>query len=163
MNEKKRKRDAEIQEVLGAFRMVAVELINRVQNYSEKGVPTFYQMHPFDAEKYLKELHVEITALITMINDAMKNVSTSYSYSVPYIVSEWSEREDTVHYFVRTKNLAMESRKKRQKQDEETVEKVEKVEQEAQDEQEAHHLDAPEDEMDEQEQLQRALIASLRE
>lgn len=153
MNEKKRKRDAEIQEVLGAFRMVAVELINRVQNYSEMGVPTFYQMHPFDAEKYLKELHVEITALITMINDAMKNVSTSYSYSVPYIVSEWSEREDTVHYFVRTKNLAMESRKKRQKQDEEKEEHV--VEEQC--------VEAPEDEMDEHEQLQRALIASLRE
>lgn len=154
MNEKKRKRDSEIQEVLGAFRMVAVELINRVQNYSEKGVLSFYHMHTLDAEKYIKELHVEITALITMINDAMKNISASYSYSVPCIMSEWSEREETVHYFVRTKNLAMEARKKR-KEHAEHVEEKEHVEH-------VEHVEAS-DEMDEQEQLQRALIASLQE
>ena len=161
MNEKKRKRDAEIQEVLGAFRMVAVELINRVQNYSEKGVLSFYHMHPLDAEKYLKGLHVEITTLIAMINDAMKNISTSYSYSVPYILSEWSEREDTVHYFVRTKNLATKLRKKRQEdaQEEHALDEDDSR-CEARD---IHIVSAPLEEMDEHEQLQRALIASLQE
>jgi hypothetical protein len=161
MNEKKRKRDAEIQEVLGAFRMVAVELINRVQNYSEKGVLSFYHMHPLDAEKYLKGLHVEITTLIAMINDAMKNISTSYSYSVPYILSEWSEREDTVHYFVRTKNLATKLRKKRQEDaQEEHAMDEDDSRCEARD---IHIVSAPLEEMDEHEQLQRALIASLQE
>ena len=167
MNEKKRKRDSEIQEVLGAFRMVAVELINRVQNYSEMGVLSFYHMHPLDAEKYIKELHVEITALITMINDAMKNVSASYSYSVPCIMSEWSDREETVHYFVRTKNLAMEARRKR-REHVEHVEEKEHIEEHAEHvEEHAEHVEerveASDDEMDEQEQLQRALIASLQE
>lgn len=114
INEKKRKRDAEIQEVLGAFRMVAVELINRVQNYSDRGIPSFYHLHPADAEAFIMALHVEITALITMINDAMKDISVSYSYSVPYIATEvMAMMGESVRYFVRTKNLGLEAKKSR--------------------------------------------------
>ena len=167
INEKKRKRDAEIQEVLGAFRMVAVELINRVQNYSDKGAASFYQLHPNDAEAYIKGLHVEITALITMINEAMKNISVAYSYTVPYIVSEWNDKGETMHYFVRTKNLAMETNKKK-----------EHAEQENQEDQEEKQVDKEltfkhmhqmiaanahsdsESDIDDKE-LQRALIASM--
>jgi len=168
MNEKKRKRDAEIQEVLGAFRMVAVELINRVQNYSEKGALSFYHMHPLDAEKYIKALHVEITALINMINDAMKNISVSYSYSVPCIMSEWSDRDDTVHYFIRTKNLAMEARRKR-REDKELAEEIaqekEEEKEDKQEEKEEVEEEPPRGEYleDMGEQLQRAIIASLQE
>jgi hypothetical protein len=168
-NEKKRKRDAEIQEVLGAFRMVAVELINRVQNYSEKGVLSFYHMHPLDAEKYIKALHVEITALINMINDAMKNISASYSYSVPCIMSEWSDREDTVHYFIRTKNLAMEARRKR-REDKELAEEIAQEKEEEKEEKQEEKEEEVEEEPprgeyleDMGEQLQRAIIASLQE
>jgi hypothetical protein len=168
-NEKKRKRDAEIQEVLGAFRMVAVELINRVQNYSEKGVLSFYHMHPLDAEKYIKALHVEITALINMINDAMKNISVSYSYSVPCIMSEWSDRDDTVHYFIRTKNLAMEARRKRREDKELAEEIAQEKEEEKEDKQEEKEEEVEEEPPrgeyleDMGEQLQRAIIASLQE
>ena len=167
INEKKRKRDAEIQEVLGAFRMVAVELINRVQNYSDKGAASFYQLHPSDAEAYIKGLHVEITALITMINEAMKNISVAYSYTVPYIVSEWNDKGETMHYLVRTKNLAMETKKKK--------EHAEHGEQEDQEEKQVDkeltfkhmhqmiaanaHSDSESD-IDDKE-LQRALIASM--
>lgn len=168
-NEKKRKRDAEIQEVLGAFRMVAVELINRVQNYSEKGVLSFYHMHPLDAEKYIKALHVEITALINMINDAMKNISVSYSYSVPCIMSEWSDRDDTVHYFIRTKNLAMEARRKR-REDKELAEEIAQEKEEEKEEKQEEKEEEVEEEPprgeyleDMGEQLQRAIIASLQE
>jgi hypothetical protein len=132
INEKKRKRDAEIQEVLGAFRMVAVELINRVQNYSDRGIPSFYHLHPADAEAFIMALHVEITALITMINDAMKDISVSYSYSVPYIATEvMAMMGESVRYFVRTKNLGFEakkSRKSRKGVDEEDEKEVDEKE-----------------------------------
>jgi len=59
-------------------------------------------------------LQVEITALITMINDAMKDISVSYSYSVPYIATEvMAMMGESVRYFVRTKNLGLEAKKSR--------------------------------------------------
>jgi hypothetical protein len=86
MNEKKRKRDAEIQEVFAAFLMVAVNIINTVQNYvcPVRGL-TFSQLPVEDAEKILMELHAEITELIAIMNDAFKGISMAYSYTVPYI------------------------------------------------------------------------------
>jgi hypothetical protein len=88
MNEKKRKRDAEIQEVFAAFLMVAVNIINTVQNYvcPVRGL-TFPQLPVDDAEKILMDLHAEITELIAIMNDAFKGISMSYSYTVPYIES----------------------------------------------------------------------------
>jgi hypothetical protein len=108
-NERKRKRDNEVQEIFAAFRMVAVELLNRVQNYrSEDGKITNFTMLPVpEAQKFLEALDVEIGALITMINDALRNVSISYSYSVPYIAV------DGKFYSIKTKNFSDEVKKKR--------------------------------------------------
>jgi len=110
-NERKRKRDSEVQEIFAAFRMVAVELINRVQNYrSEDGkIRTFTELTIPAAEKFLDDLYVEIKALITMINDALRNASISYSYSVPYI------HLDGNYYSIKTKNFSDEVKKKRVK------------------------------------------------
>jgi hypothetical protein len=108
-NERKRKRDREVQEIFAAYRMVAVELINRVQNYrSEDGkIRTFTDLPIKEAEQFLENLNVEIKALITMINDALRNASISYSYSVPYI------NLDGNYYSVKTKNFSDEVKKKR--------------------------------------------------
>jgi hypothetical protein len=108
-NERKRKRDSEVQEVFAAFRMVAVELLNRVQNYrSEDGLITrFTDLPVAEAERFLTALDVEIAALITMINDALRNVSIGYSYVVPYITIE--DR----YYIIKTKNFSSEVKKKR--------------------------------------------------
>ena len=80
-NERKRKRDNEVQEIFAAFRMVAVELINRVQNYDGR----FASLPPKEIEQFLEMLYIEIKALIDMINDGFKCISISYSYSVPFI------------------------------------------------------------------------------
>jgi hypothetical protein len=92
VNEKKRKRDAEVQEILAAFRMVAVELINRVQNYSDAYYPTFGQLPVPMAEKFLVNLSVEINELLDMINAAFKKISVAYYYSVPYISRSLSHK-----------------------------------------------------------------------
>ena len=108
-NERKRKRDREVQEIFAAFRMVAVELINRLQNYrSEDGkIRTFTDLPIKEAEKFITDLSVEITALITMINDALRNVSISHCYSVPYIAIDGN------YYSIKTKNFSDEVKKKR--------------------------------------------------
>ena len=105
--EKKRKRDNEVQEIFVAFRMVAVELINRVQNYDDGTIRNFSLLTAFNAEKFINNLDIEIQALIIMINDALRNVSTSYCYSVPYI------NMDGGYYGVKTKNFASEVKKKK--------------------------------------------------
>jgi hypothetical protein len=105
--EKKRKRDNEVQEIFVAFRMVAVELINRVQNYDDGTIRNFSLLTAFNAENFINNLDIEIQALIIMINDALRNVSTSYCYSVPYI------NMDGGYYGVKTKNFASEVKKKK--------------------------------------------------
>jgi hypothetical protein len=80
INEKKRKRDSEIQEVFAAFRMVAVELINRVQLYFDKHRRTFTQLPVPYAEQFINDLDVEIQELLRMINDALRTISISYSF-----------------------------------------------------------------------------------
>ena len=105
--EKKRKRDSEVQEIFVAFRMVAVELINRVQNYDDGTIRNFSLLPAFIAEKFIETLYIEIQALITMINDALRNVSISYCYSVPYI------NMDGGYYGVKTKNFASEVKKRK--------------------------------------------------
>jgi hypothetical protein len=108
-NERKRKRDREVQEIFAAFRMVAVELINRVQNYrSEDGkIRTFTDLPIPEAEKFLEALYIEIKGLITMINDALRTASISHCYSVPYIHLEGQ------YYSIKTKNFSDEVKKKR--------------------------------------------------
>ena len=92
--------------------MVAVELINRIQNYrSEDGkIRTFTDLPIKEAEKLINELTIEISELITMINDALRNVSISHSYAVPYI------SVDGLYYAIKTKNFTDEVKKKRDKQ-----------------------------------------------
>ena len=102
LNERKRKRDNEVQEIFAAYRMVAIELINRVQNY-----PGRLSKRPIqEIDTFLEALNIEIIALINMINDALRNVSISYSYSVPYIHID-------KYYSIRTKNFSDEVKKKR--------------------------------------------------
>ena len=111
VHEKKRKRDAEIQEVLGAFRMVAVELINRVQNYHD-GVRNFAELPITAAEKFIVNLDIQIQELITMINDALRTTSITHSYSVPYINVVWNEKEQFNYYRALTKNFKADVKKR---------------------------------------------------
>jgi hypothetical protein len=100
--ERKRKLDSEVQEVFGAFRMVAVELINRVMNYTDAkdGVLKNFASLPFPkAEKFLLALNVEIKELVKMINDGMTQISIAHNYSVPYINGD-------VRYNIKTNNFA---------------------------------------------------------
>lgn len=115
IHEKKRKRDAEIQEVLGAFRMVAVELINRVQLYHDERVRSFANLPLPAAEAFLIDLNVQIQELITMINDALCTTSITHSYSVPYIHIIWNERDQFHYYRVLTKNFKTEAKTTRAK------------------------------------------------
>jgi hypothetical protein len=115
INEKKRKRDAEIQEVLGAFRMVAVELINRVQRFSDGPIRSFTDLPAPAAEDFIIRLNEEIQELVKMINDALRNISLSHSYSVPYIATTPSGTDRFSYYATRIKNFSVELRKKRVK------------------------------------------------
>jgi len=95
-NERKRKRDSEVQEIFAAFRMVAVELINRVQTYDGR----LSKISVKKIEEFLETLYVEIHSLINMINDGLKTISISYSYSVPYIYN------NNNRYSIRTNNFS---------------------------------------------------------
>jgi hypothetical protein len=117
VHEKKRKRDAEIQEVLGAFRMVAVELINRVQHYRDERVRSFGELPIPAAEKFIVDLNVQIQELITMINDALRTTSITHAYSVPYINIVWNEKEQFNCYRALTKNFKGEGKKPRVKKE----------------------------------------------
>jgi hypothetical protein len=114
INEKKRKRDTEVQEVFGAFRMVAVELINRVHRYSDKKYRSFTDVPTPFAEQFINDLFIEIQELIRMINDAFRTISIAHSYSVPSI----SVRNDDKYteYFVTTTKFAEEKKKRSTKE-----------------------------------------------
>ena len=114
-NEKKRKRDSEIQEVLGAFRMVAVELINRVQQFTDGPIVRFTDLPAPRAEAFIIELNMEIQELVRMINDALRGISISYSYSVPYISMTPAQGDRFTYYAARIKNFGAEVKKKREK------------------------------------------------
>lgn len=116
-NERKRKRDSEVQEVFSAFRMVAVELINRVQHYGAPNRLTFTNIPIPEAETFINNLNVEIKALILMINDAFRSISIYYSYSVPYI-------NIGKYYSVQTKNFSDEVKKKRETTSSATVDET---------------------------------------
>ena len=155
-DERKKKRDAEVQEIFAAFRMVAVELINRVHRDPRRIIPILEIKELFDA------LHIEITALITMINEALRVVSISYRYSVPYI------RIIKKYYHIHTNNFAKSDLKMSDKAEgkvEGVESKVEGVEGKAESvesaESKAEHLNTEIGEMDEHTQLQLAIAASL--
>jgi len=127
-NEKKRKRDSEIQEVLGAFRMVAVELINRVQQFTDGPIIRFTDLPIPKAEAFILELNNEIQALVHMINDALRGISISYSYSVPYISMTPGQGDRFTYYAARIKNFGAEVKKKREKKGTTEAVEDEKVE-----------------------------------
>uniref|UniRef100_A0A6C0KRK1 RING-type domain-containing protein n=1 Tax=viral metagenome TaxID=1070528 RepID=A0A6C0KRK1_9ZZZZ len=109
-NEKKRKRDAELQEIFGAFRMVAVELINRVQNFQDGPIRNITLLPIPQLENFLADLDKEIQALITMINDALLGVSKSYNYAVPCI--DHSVDHHAIRYYrIRTQHHTDEVKK----------------------------------------------------
>jgi hypothetical protein len=83
--EKRRKRDAEVQEVFAAFRMVAVELLNRIQHYRDETVDTFTRLPSPKAEAYLEVWNKEVQALIQMVNEGLKAVSIAHHCVTPYI------------------------------------------------------------------------------
>ena len=113
INEKKRKRDAEIQEVFAAFRMVAVDIINQVQQYSDPVYGQFSKLPIIKAEEFLKTIDVQIQGLITMINDAIRTVSIMHNRSVPYI-HQIPCRETGINYYgISTKNFSDEVKKRR--------------------------------------------------
>ena len=158
--EKKKKRDGEVQEIMGAFRMAAVELVNRVQLYRDGPIRSFTDLPAPEAEKFLVALHVEIKELYNLINDAFRNASISSSYSVPYIEAVWNEQHKTSHYRIAFKNFKDESKKKRVVKSKEKEEDLEVVAEPA-----VLHPAPQEEESDEevseQEQLQHAIHASL--
>ena len=115
INEKKRKRDTEVQEVFGAFRMVAVELINRVHQYSDKKHRRFTDVPVPFAEQFINDLFVEIQELIRMINDAFRTISIAHSYSVPCI--ETRMQDEQVEYRVRSTKFVDEKKKRPSKKE----------------------------------------------
>ena len=129
-NEKKRKRDSEIQEIFAAFRMVSVELINRVQRYSDGKYDSIVNVPIKIAEQFILDIDVQIQELITMINNGLRSISISYSYSVPFIsilnTTQLNDKTNNiliefVNYRILTKNFSDEVKKKRvaQKSEEE--------------------------------------------
>ena len=86
--EKKRKRDAEIQEVFAAFRMVAVELLNRIQHYRDPMCDAFTLLPRDRADAYLEGWHREVLELVKMVNEGLKAISLSYGCCVPFLSVE---------------------------------------------------------------------------
>jgi hypothetical protein len=114
INEKKRKRDTEVQEVFGAFRMVAVELINRVHRYSDAKCRSFTDVSIIFAVQFINDLFIEIQELIRMINDAFRTISIAHSYSVPSIGIRNDDNQ--VEYYIMTTKFAEEKKKRSSKE-----------------------------------------------
>jgi hypothetical protein len=157
--EKKRKRDSEVQEVLGAFHMVAVELINRVQHYNDGVIQRFADLPIRAAEVFIEDLNVQIKELVHMINSAIEKISINHAYSVPYIHHHSDHTSD--HYRIATKNFKTSQPKKKK---EENTHKVESDSSDSSDE--SVNEQPPEDPFghvdDDVAQLQQAIIQSLR-
>ena len=114
INEKKKKRDAEVQEVFAAFLMVAVNIINTVQNYRTDEYESFRKLPIVMAERILMDLHVEIWELITIMNNAFKDISIAYAYTTPFIdVSACNPHKGITIYRLIGKNYKNEKGKKR--------------------------------------------------
>ena len=165
--EKKKKRDGEVQEIMGAFRMAAVELVNRVQHYRDGPIRSFTDLPPPEADQFLLALHVEIKELYSLINDAFRTASISSSYSVPYIEAVWNESHKVNHYKVSFKNFKDESKKKRAVKSKEKVEEddskedLEVVAEPAVLHPAPQDLEESDEEVSEEQQLQHAIHASL--
>jgi hypothetical protein len=166
--EKKRKRDAEVQEVVGAFRMVAVELINRIQNYNEGNYTSIHQVPTPYVIEILEKWVIEVKALIEMINKAFENISRTYNYAVPYIKEILNGRTKRVIYIVEKTNLVLEKRKQtaalraKEKEEEEEAAKAAPVDSDSSDASSvSDDSDDSDEELTEEQQLQVAIARSL--
>lgn len=119
INEKKKKRDTEIQDVFNAFRMVAVELINRIQLYRDAKGRSFVSLSYTQGEPIVNGVIQEMLALVDMVNDAFKTISISHCYSVPFI-----RYDDSIPaLLLRTQNHSSQTKRRRVKQPGEEDEK----------------------------------------
>jgi hypothetical protein len=101
--ERKKKRDSEVQEIFAAFRMVAVELLNRFQNQRPDSRDPAVLMT--ELVQLVQQILVESAALLDMINEAFKQVSIRHHYAAPYI-STTKYANDVYRYMMETKNYA---------------------------------------------------------
>jgi hypothetical protein len=99
--ERKKKRDSEVQEIFAAFRMVAVELLNRFQNHRTGSRDPAVLMT--ELVQLVQQVLIESAALIDMINEAFKQVSIRHHYAAPYI-STTKYANDVYRYMMETKN-----------------------------------------------------------
>jgi hypothetical protein len=154
--EKRRKRDAEIQEVFTAFRMVAVELLNRIQHYRDETVDVFTLLPSGKANAYLEEWHKEVVALIQMVNEGLKVISLSHHCSVPHI--DIVEMTRGVFYRYDTRLWKEESaRRMKRNQPRNGNQVAEEEEEKKQEEIESVPFSDTEDEDEEDEEVQLAL------
>ena len=120
--EKQKKRDAEIQEILAAFRMVAVDIINQVQHYSTEQHRTFTDLPLHIAEPFLVNLQTQIDGLVTMINNANSTISIRYSIIIPYIYKHLTKEQ---HYYnVGTKNVSIKNKASAMEEEENKEESI---------------------------------------
>jgi hypothetical protein len=96
--EKKRKRDAEIQEVFAAFHMVAVDMVARVTRHEDHHTSE-------DWWTRLRQWETEMNSFLDMINDAFGMVSRSHSYATPTICWDFDPHSHHRHYSVHSYNV----------------------------------------------------------
>ena len=96
--EKKRKRDAEIQEVFAAFHMVAVDMVARVTRHEEHHTSEDWHMR-------LQQWEMEMNSFLDMINDAFGMVSRSHSYATPTICWDFDPHNHHRSYSVHSYNV----------------------------------------------------------
>jgi hypothetical protein len=161
--EKRRKRDTEIQEVFAAFRMVAVELINRIQHYRDETVDAFALLPLHRAEEYLEKWNVEVQALIEMVNEGLKRISQAHYYQVPIIeVAHLNDRSKSIQYRIGQFKWKTETRGKRGNKESEDVENVqEQKEADRLDEETEDEVEDNETEDDETEENDRDLLIAI--
>jgi hypothetical protein len=105
--EKKKKRDTEIQEVFAAFRMVGVELLNRIQNYREGAYDAFTLLPSYKANAYLEEWNKEVQELVVLTNEGLKAIGLSYDCHVPYITTDGKAGHGRFFYRVLRRKMMM--------------------------------------------------------
>ena len=98
MLEKKRKRDAEIQEVFAAFHMVAVDMVARVTRHEDHHTSE-------DWWARLRQWEKEMDSFLDMINDAFRMVSRAHSYATPAICWEFDTYSRHRTYSVHSYNV----------------------------------------------------------
>lgn len=145
--EKRRKRDAEIQEVFAAFRMVAVELLRRITHYRDDKVDRFSLLIIKKADAYLEQWNEEVQALLAMVNDGMKRIGQSHYYSVPIItIQNLGSTSFGIHYSIHTEKYKPESRNTSTKKS--TILEEKKEESESESESESEEEEEEEDEVE---------------